>query len=73
MAVKFLDARGMKHPLPQLKMLDESRSMANGDILEVIADSPTFENDVKKWCSTMQKGLLYLKVEGNSKRCQVRI
>jgi len=73
MAVKFIDARGLKCPLPQLKMLNESRGMAGGEILEVVADCPTFEADVRKWCTTMNKALLFMKVEGTAKRCQVRV
>jgi tRNA 2-thiouridine synthesizing protein A len=73
MAVKLIDARGLKCPLPALKMLNESRTMASGEILEVVADCPSFEADVRKWCSTMGKALLYMKVEGAAKRCQVRV
>ena len=45
-----------------------------GDILECVADCPTFEADVKEWCKNTKKALLWFKSEGNGvMRCQVRI
>ena len=75
MATKVLDLRGLKCPQPTLKMTVEVRStMKKGDVLEVVADCPTFENDVKGWCSRMKKVLLWMKDESDSvKRCQVQI
>lgn len=55
---------------------DDNQSIENekkGDILEVIADCPTFENDVKNWCRRNNKTLLWIRDEGNGvKRCQVQ-
>ncbi len=73
MQSRVLDARGMKCPLPTLKMLTISREMKPGEILEVVADCPTFEADVRKFCSDTKKALLFVKEEGPSKRVQVRI
>lgn len=47
--------------------------MKPGDILEVVANCPTFEADVRNFCTSMQKALLFVKVEGDAKRVQVRI
>ncbi len=73
MEAKVLDARGMKCPLPTLKMLTLSREMKAGEILEVIADCPTFEADVRKFCETTKKALLFVKAEGTAKRVQLRM
>ncbi len=73
MDARVFDARGMKCPLPSMKMMNISMEMKPGEILEVIADCPTFETDVRKFCQVMGKALLFVKVEGNSKRVQVRI
>jgi TusA-related sulfurtransferase len=59
--------------MPALKMLSESRNMAKGDILEVVADCATFEADVRKWCDQTKRVLLWMKAEGTAKRCSVRI
>jgi tRNA 2-thiouridine synthesizing protein A len=73
MDAKFFDARGLKCPLPSIKMMSLAREMQPGEILEVIADCPTFETDVRKFCEVMKKALLVVKVEGTAKRVQVRI
>ncbi|MBM3744454.1 MAG: sulfurtransferase TusA family protein [Acidobacteria bacterium] len=73
MAVQVIDARGLKCPQPQLKMMSASHSMAKGDILEVIADCDTFENDVRAWCQRARKALLWIRSEGAAMRCQVQI
>ena len=73
MATKTIDARGLKCPQPALKMLSESRGMAKGDTLEVLADCSTFEADVRKWCEQTKRVLLLVKQEGTAKRCSVRI
>ncbi len=76
MAKVNLDARGLKCPLPALKM--NSMMLKNevkpGDVLEVVADCPTFEKDVRDWCSRTKKVLVFIREEGNGvKRCQVQI
>ncbi|MGA2572250.1 MAG: sulfurtransferase TusA family protein [Terracidiphilus sp.] len=73
MEAKFLDAKGLKCPLPTLKMLTMAREMKPGEILEVVADCPSFETDVRKFCESTNRALLFVKAEGNSKRVQVRI
>ena len=56
-----------------MKMMSAGRDMKPGEILEVVADCPTFEADVRKYCEVMKKALLFVKVEGNAKRVQVRM
>lgn len=73
MATKVIDARGLQFPQPQLKMVIEILTMQAGDILEVVADSPTFETDVRSWCQRTKKALVSMKDEGSQKRCQVRV
>lgn len=73
MSIKVVDARGLKCPQPQLKMLTESHSLAKGDILECIADCATFEADVRGWCQRTKKALLWIRNEGAARRCQVQI
>jgi tRNA 2-thiouridine synthesizing protein A len=73
MPEKSLDMRGMKCPLPTLKMLSLSREMKAGEILEVLADCSTFEADVRKFCADTKRALLFIKTEGSAKRVQVRM
>lgn len=41
--------------------------------MEVMADCPTFESDVRNWCDRSKKTLLLMRDEGAFKRCQVII
>ena len=72
MATKVLDCRGLKCPQPTLKVTIEATKMAKGDILEVSADCPSFESDVREWCGKMNKVLLWVKQEGEAKRVQIQ-
>ena len=76
MATVMLDAKGLKCPMPTLKMTGMvlKKEVKPGDILEVLADCPTFEKDVKDWCTSTKKVLIFMRVEaGGLKRCQVQI
>jgi len=73
MAIKNLDLKGLACPQPQLKMTVEALSMKPGDIIEAVADCPTFESDVRSWCQRSKKALLWFRAEGGAKRCQVRV
>lgn len=73
-ATKFIDSKGLACPQPALNMTIEALSMKKGDILESVANCPTFEADVRGWCERSKKTLLWFKTEDDgSKRCQVRI
>jgi len=73
MAVVMLDAKGLKCPQPTIQMTIKAMKLKRGDVLEVLADCSTFENDVKNWCRRNSKTLLWVKNEGEGvKRCQVQ-
>ena len=72
MAVSVMDARGLKCPQPTLKITVLSVKMKPGDVLEVVADCPTFEKDVRDWCSRARKTLLWVKPDGTAKRVQIQ-
>ncbi len=73
MSVTTLDATGLKCPQPLLKMALLAADMMPGDILEVTADCPTFEADVRAWCTRLKKTLLTVKNEGGyRKTVQIR-
>ena len=64
-----LNALGLKCPQPVLKIASASADLREGNILEVLADCPTFEKDVRIWCERVKKTLLWIKDEGNGKKC----
>jgi tRNA 2-thiouridine synthesizing protein A len=75
MATVQIDARGVKCPIPVLKMTASvmKKEVAAGDTMVVLADCPTFEKDVKDWCQKMNKVLVVMRDDGPAKRCEIRI
>ena len=68
-----LDTLGLKCPQPVMKIAAASAGISNGDILEVLADCPTFEKDVRLWCERTHRTLLWIRDEGvGTKRCQIQ-
>jgi TusA-related sulfurtransferase len=64
---------GLKCPQPVLKIAAKSAELKSGDVLEVIADCPTFEKDVRQWCERTKKTLMWIRDEGGGKmRCQIQ-
>ncbi len=72
MATVKLDATGLRCPQPILKITSKSPDLDEGDILEVHADCPTFEADVRKWCDRMKRTLLAVNQEGDVKIAQIQ-
>ena len=72
MAAFTLDVIGLRCPHPTLKMTVMGFKMKAGDTLEVTADCPTFEKDLRDWCSRSKMTLLWIRDEAGAKRCQVR-
>ena len=73
MAIINIDASGLKCPQPVLKIAAASADLKEGDTLEVLADCPTFEKDVRHWCERTKKTLLWVREEEDGKkRCQIQ-
>ncbi len=53
-----VDAKGLRCPQPVLKVAAKMPELTKGDLLEVEADCPTFEDDMRNWCERMRKNLL---------------
>lgn len=53
-----LDLRGLKCPQPILKMHSKAIALKKGTILNVLADCPTFERDLKLWAKKTDKTVL---------------
>jgi len=72
MATHTLDATGVRCPQPILKITSMMPKLAPGDVLEVSADCATFEDDVQKWCSRMNKTLLAITKNGDATVAQIQ-
>ncbi len=74
MVVQKLDTLGLKCPQPILKVAAILPSLNPGDTLEIIADCPSFPNDIKAWCERTGKTLILLTTDGTGKHtAQVQI
>ena len=67
MASRTLDALGLKCPQPILKIAVLAKELQPGDMLEVLADCPSFPVDIKAWCARTGKTLLFCATEGDGK------
>lgn len=72
MATVRLDAKGLRCPQPVLRIAAKMPEIKQGDILEVLGDCPTFEEDVRKWCERMKKTLLAVTQEGDARMVQIQ-
>ena len=45
-----LDCRGQRCPLPVIKLAQQIRNVAVGEIIRVLADDPAAANDIPAWC-----------------------
>ena len=73
MATHILDTSGLKCPEPVLKIAMKATELKEGEILEVIADCPTFEKDVKRWCGRLKKTILFIQDIGDGKmKCHIQ-
>jgi tRNA 2-thiouridine synthesizing protein A len=58
MALKKLDARGLKCPMPIVKAKKELDAMAAGDQLEITATDPGSVSDFQGWVKTNTRAVL---------------
>jgi len=72
MAVKVVDATGLRCPQPILKVTIAMPEMQAGDILEATADCASFEEDIRKWCERMSKTLLAITRDGDKVTAQIQ-
>jgi tRNA 2-thiouridine synthesizing protein A len=73
MKTEVLDTVGLKCPQLVLKIAVKAPDMKPGDILEVLGDCPTFEQDVRTWCERVGNVFLSIKdEEGDKKRIQIQ-
>ncbi|KPJ49926.1 SirA-like protein [candidate division TA06 bacterium DG_26] len=72
MATHSLDALGLKCPQPVLRVAIKAKEVAPGDILEVLADCPSFPKDIEAWCKKTGKTLLFCRDEGGKFNAQIQ-
>lgn len=55
-----LDCRGMACPIPIIKLNEFVKVMGKEDMIEIVADDPSFISDIYVWCKRMNYDLLSL-------------
>jgi NADPH-dependent 2,4-dienoyl-CoA reductase/sulfur reductase-like enzyme/peroxiredoxin family protein/TusA-related sulfurtransferase/rhodanese-related sulfurtransferase len=60
-----VDACGLQCPGPIMQVYNSIKSMNYGEILEVKATDPAFQEDIKSWCEKTGNKLLSIKFENN--------
>lgn len=55
---RTLDARGLQCPMPVVRTSQEIKSIALGDVLEVLATDPASMADINAWCQSTGNELL---------------
>ena len=69
---RTLDCVGLFCPMPIVKIKQELDKMCSGEVLEVAADDPGFEKDVKAWCEATGQELIGFEKEGGISKGYVR-
>ncbi|HEY9016725.1 sulfurtransferase TusA family protein [Thiomicrospira sp.] len=58
-----LDAKGLKCPMPVIKLQQLVRQLPAGDQIEIACTDPGAEKDIRSWCKVNRHQLLNVKSE----------
>lgn len=72
-AVAALDARGMLCPLPVIRTQDRIKTLAPGDMLEVVATDPGTLHDIPAWCRVHGHRVLESDRHGENFRFRIEV
>lgn len=67
-----LDCLGLYCPEPVFRVRTELDKMKVGEVLEVLADDPAAEEDIKRLCKRLEQQLLNLSKEDNTLRFLIK-
>ncbi len=70
--VHYVDARGLRCPVPIMKVTVAMQGVKPGEEIQVLADCPTFERDIRSYCDRHKLTLLWLRKELSHLNCRVR-
>ncbi|HKZ93337.1 MAG TPA: sulfurtransferase TusA family protein [Candidatus Bathyarchaeia archaeon] len=69
---RTLDCLGLFCPEPVFRVRMELDNMKVGETLEVLADDPAAEEDIKSLCKRLEQQILSMNKEGNTLRFVIR-
>jgi len=67
-----LDCIGFFCPIPVVKTREEMNKLKKGQLLEVLADDPAAEGDIKYWTKATGQEIIDIKKEGERIRFLIR-
>jgi len=70
--VHTIDAKGLRCPQPILQLILRLPQVHDGDLLEIVADCESFEEDIRRWCTRMGKTLLGINKTGDLVTAQIQ-
>lgn len=69
---KTLDCLGLYCPEPVFRVRMELDNMKVGEVLEVLADDPAAEEDIKSLCKRLEQQVLDFRKDGNTLRFLIK-
>ena len=69
---KVFDFKGLKCPLPVLKTKRALKNHSNGEVIEIIADDPAANLDLKHFCEVSGNILLQVTKKNKNLNCFIR-
>jgi tRNA 2-thiouridine synthesizing protein A len=66
-----IDTTGMRCPLPVLALGNATTTASDGTLVEITGDCPTFEADVRRFCT--RRGKTIIAVRGKAPRLTIQI
>jgi tRNA 2-thiouridine synthesizing protein A len=67
-----VDARGLSCPMPIVKTAQAAKTVAAGELIEVLATDPGSQRDFVAWCRSTGHDLVEQSTEGNVHRFLIR-
>ena len=70
--IKTFDFKGLKCPLPVLKTKRALKDIEKGEIIEILADDPAANIDLKHFCEVSGNALIKISNEENNIYCLIQ-
>lgn len=58
-----LNAKGLKCPMPVIKLQQLVRQLGDGDYVEIQCTDPSAEKDIKSWCGVNRHNFVNTQIE----------
>ena len=67
-----LDCRGLKCPMPIVKVAQEAKGLSAGELLRILASDPAFKADIQAWVKVTGNELISLDTAASGQVAVVR-